>query len=294
MMECDPRRASPRTARRTSAPGVVAVAKHLELPVLPWQRRTLSVALERVRGVPAYRDVVVSVPRQSGKSSLALALMIERMLSAPDQTVIYGAQTRAAARVKLLNAWWPRISRSSLGGRFELYRGFGAETLTADNGSVLTLLASRESAGHGETTDLAVLDEAWVHADARVEQSIRPTMATRRDAQLWIMSTAGTARSVWWNAKLDAARAAAEMGISTGVACFDWGAADNANPADEGTWWQAMPALGRLIAVDTVRTDLANMPIAEFCRAFLNMAPDASAEGWQWLTEDEWEAARDD
>jgi phage terminase large subunit-like protein len=192
---------------------VARVAKALGLPLLPWQRQVLNVALERAEDRPAYRDVLVSVPRQSGKSSMALALMVQRMLSSPGSRVLYGAQTRGAAREKLLASWWPRLAHSPFADRLKLFRGFGAETVQVDNGSTLQLLSASESSAHGETTDLVVVDEAWVHQDARVEQAVRPTLATRVDAQLWAMSTAGSARSVWWRAKLDAGRAAAEMGV---------------------------------------------------------------------------------
>jgi phage terminase large subunit-like protein len=273
---------------------VAAVAKQLGLDLLPWQRLVLGVALERAAGRPAYRDVLVSVPRQSGKSSLALSLMVWRMLSKPDMRILYSAQTRSAAREKMLSSWWPRLARSELSDRFRLFRGFGSETITCDNGSSLQLLSATESAGHGETCDLCVIDEAWVHGDARVEQSVRPTMATRVDAQLWAMSTAGTAKSVWWRGKLDAGRAAAEMGLGDGLACFDWSAPEGCNPADEAVWWQTMPALGLLIDVDTVRADLANMALPEWARAFLNVWPDPAGEGWKLIPQDVWERARDD
>jgi hypothetical protein len=170
MAECVPRWASPRTRRRTFGPAVAGFARQLGLDLLPWQRLVLSVALEQSRGRPAYRDCLVSVPRQSGKSSLALALIIWRMLQEPETRVLYGAQTRSAARKKLLLGWWPLLARSPLADRFELYRGFGAEMVTADNGSTLELLSATESSGHGETTDLVIVDEACVHVEARVEQ----------------------------------------------------------------------------------------------------------------------------
>jgi hypothetical protein len=34
--------------------------------------------------------------------------------------------------------------------------------------------------------------EAWVHADSRVEQAVRPTMATREDAQMWALRVHST------------------------------------------------------------------------------------------------------
>jgi phage terminase large subunit-like protein len=273
---------------------VASVAKDLGLTLLPWQRLVLSVALEQSRGRPAYRDVVVSVPRQSGKSSLALSVMMHRLLSADDQRVLYASQTRGAAREKLLSSWWPRLRRSPIGDRLKLFRGYGSECLIVDNGSTLQLVSATESAGHGETTNLCVIDEAWVHADSRIEQAVRPTMATQRSAQLWIMSTAGTVRSEWWRSKLDAGRAAAQMHVDTGVCCFDWSAPDEANPAEEATWWATMPALGKLIDPETVRADLANMALTEFRRAYLNQWPEATEEGWRIVPRDIWEAARDD
>jgi phage terminase large subunit-like protein len=249
----------------------------------------LSTALERSGRRAAYRDVYVSVPRQSGKSTLALSLIVWRLLSAPDQLVLYGAQNRVAARRKLLHTWWPRLARSGLGERFSVFRGFGNETLSADNGSRLELLSATESAGHGETTSLVIVDEAWVHVDATVEQSTRPTMVTVPDAQMWAMSTAGTDRSVWWREKLEAGRAAAQMRVDTGLCLLEWAADPGSDPTAEATWRGCMPALGRLAAVETVRQDLASMGVAEFRRAYCNLWPDESDSGWKVLSRDLWQ-----
>lgn len=291
--DCLPRFATPKRGRSPSAAEVATVAKSLGLQLLPWQRQVLAVALERRNGRPRYRDVAISVPRQSGKSSLALSLILWRLLSADDQRVLYAAQTRGAAREKLLSSWWPRLARSPYAGRLKLFRGFGAETVQVDNGSTFQLLSATESAGHGETTDLVVVDEAWVHHDATIEQAVRPTMATRRDAQMWMMSTAGNSRSVWWRAKLDKGRAAVEIGIDTGLALFEWSAAEGSNPADETVWQATMPALGRLIDIDTVRADMANMDLVEFARAYLNLWPDPAGEGWQVFDQKKWQRARE-
>jgi phage terminase large subunit-like protein len=271
---------------------VAKSARDLGFSLLPWQKLVLSVALERSGRRPAYRDVLVSVPRQSGKSSLALSLIIWRLVAAPDQLVLYSAQSRVAARRKLLHTWWPRLRRSPLAGRFKLFRGFGNETLSCDNGSRLELLSATESAGHGETTDLVVVDEAWVHQDAAVEQSVRPTMATSADAQLWAMSTAGTPRSVWWRGKLDAGRTSAELGVTSGACLLEWAASVDDDPTDEAVWWRTMPALGRLVDVATVRQDLANMGAVEFKRGFLNLWSDEAAEGWRVVARELWEASR--
>jgi hypothetical protein len=93
-------------------------------------------------------------------------------------------------------------------------------------------------------------------------------MVTVGDAQLWAMSTAGTARSVWWRERLEAGRAAAQMGVDTGLATLEWAADPGADPTNEATWWSCMPALGRLADVDTVRQDLTSMGVKELRRAY--------------------------
>jgi phage terminase large subunit-like protein len=270
---------------------VAATARQLGYSLLPWQKLVLSVALEQSGRRPAYRDCLVSVPRQSGKSSLALALIIHKLLTEPDQLVLYSAQNRVAARRKLLHTWWPRIARSPLADRFSLYRGFGNEMLSADNGSRLELRSATESAGHGKSCDLVICDEAWVHVDATLEQSVRPTMATRPAAQLWIISTAGTVKSIWWRQKLFAARTAAEVGATEGTALAEWAATPDQDPGDPQTWRGCMPALGRLIEEATVTRDLASMGAIEFKRAMLNLWPDESDQGWSTIPQDLWQAA---
>jgi hypothetical protein len=56
---------------------------------------------------------------------------------------------------------------------------------------------------------------------------------------------------------------------------------------------KSMPALGRLIDVDTVRADMANMGVPEFKRAYLNQWPDPTGEGWPIFDQDKWAAARE-
>ena len=117
------------------------------------------------------------------------------MLASPAQWCVYGAQSRLAARRRLISVWWPRIRRSPLRDLFELSKGTGQETLTAANGSLLTLLSIDEAAAHGDVIDLGILDECW-SLDEAAEQAIRPGMLTKPNAQLWRLSTAGTAKSV--------------------------------------------------------------------------------------------------
>lgn len=286
---CPPRYGTPRSDRPSLGAGLVQTAGALGLELMPWQAALAEVALEHDAGQVAYRDVVITVPRQSGKTTLMLSAIVHRLLSSPAQRVAYGAQTRLAARGKLFDTLWPMVRSSPAADMFRLTRATGEETLRCSNGSKLTLLSAEESAGHGETLDLVVLDECWAMTQ-HVEQAARPAMATRRNAQMWMLSTAGTAKSVWWRSKVDAGRLA--VGTGTGrAAFFEWSAGPDIDVFDQATWPTFMPALGRTIDVAVVEADLATMNAAEWRRAYANQWPDEAEEGWAVIPQDIWEAS---
>jgi phage terminase large subunit-like protein len=248
--------------------------------------------MEHDGGQLAHREVDVSIDRQAGKSTLVLAVVAHRMLSRPGSWMTYTAQSRLAARRKLLKVWWPVIRRSPLADMFKVTRGTGSETLECVNDSTLVLLSGDESSGHGDTIDLAVLDEAWSLTEA-AEAAVRPTMATRGNGQLWVLSTAGTRRSVYWRSKVDAGRTAAELGLTAGVSFIEWAAAPGIDVTDPAAWPSFMPALGRTIKAETIAADLATMKLREWRRAYANQWNDEADDGgWTVISEDAWKAAR--
>jgi phage terminase large subunit-like protein len=271
---------------------VVSTAAALGWELMDWQRLVLRTGLEHEGGQLVHRDVDVAVPRQQGKSSTVLSLIVHRMLASPGQWCVYGAQSRLAARRRLLKVWWPRLKGSPLGGLFDVTKGTGSESLEARNGSLLTLLSTDEAAAHGDVVDLGFLDECWA-LDADAEQAVRPGMLTKPNAQLWRFSTAGKATSTYWRSRVDAGRTAAALGVTDGAAYLEWCALPDQDPTEAATWYGCMPALGHTISEETVRADLASgMPLAEFKRSHLNLWPDESAEGWGVIRRDLWEASR--
>src|SRR5262245_46340500 len=170
---CPPRHSTPVTDRPSFGAATVEMQAALRWDAMPWQRLVGRIGVEHVGGQLIYKDVDVSCPRQQGKSSLVLSLCLQRMLASPAQWCVYGAQSRLAARRRLISVWWPRIRRSALGGLFELSKGTGSESLTAANGSMLTLLSIDEAAAHGDVIDLGILDECW-SLDETAEQCDPP------------------------------------------------------------------------------------------------------------------------
>lgn len=263
---------------------------------MPWQQHVVDVALEvdPDTGLLAYREVDLTVPRQSGKTSLLLAVMVHRALGfGQRQKIVYTAQTRNDARKKWEDDHLSVLDASPLRVMYEVRKTNGNEAIKWSNGSMHGITSSTEKAGHGATLDLAVLDEAFAHEDARLEQGLSPTMITRPQPQLWVPSTAGTKRSAYLRQKVDTGRVRAELGLTESVAYFEWSAPAEADPADPATWRDCMPALGHTINEAAIRAEFDRMPLAEYRRAYLNQWPDDAPDEWQVIGRDPWMALVD-
>lgn len=269
---CRPLHATPRRPdRRTLGPALAEVAESLGIVLMPWQRQVADVALElRADGRPAYRQIVLSVPRQSGKSTLLLALIMHRMLTMGPAKVAYCAQTGADARKKLEQDYLPIVKRSPFGKSVRAKMTNGQEQLVIERtGSRMLIVPPTPTSVHGQTLDLAIVDEAFAFRDDVVEQAMKPTQATRPAAQFWVVSTAGTADSAYLWGKIETARALTHD-TEAGVASFEWAAGPDVDVDDEATWPTFMPALGHTIPVEVVRAEKATMPRNEWLRAFCN------------------------
>ena len=275
---CPPRYATPRTPSRKTLGGAAAkVAEKLGLNLMPWQRLVLDTALEVEDGMLVYREVIVTVPRQSGKTSSLLALILTRALARPDQRILYTAQTRSDGRRKWFEDWIPVLQKSEFADHFKTRLANGDEALVFNNGSRQGLIASTLKSGHGAVLDLGIIDEAFAYHDARLEQALKPAMITRSQpphsgAQLWIVSTAGTVvMSPYLWGKVESGREIAAAGVNKSVAYFEWSADEDCDPADQEVWWDCMPALGRTASVEAIQADFMSMDLHEFMRAYLNM-----------------------
>lgn len=249
---------------------------------MPWQQLVADVGLEvDDDGKPFYREVVVTIPRQNGKTTLILAWELHRAIAWPSQpqVIAYTAQDGKAAREKMLNDQAPMLLNRKHPVHHvvdRILKGIGNESFLFKNGSRVFPLSSSEQSGHGKTIDLAVLDETFHDIDWRREQALRPAMITRRDAQILNISTAGTDKSPFLRSKVDAGRAAVAAGETSGMAYFEWSADDDAPHDDPATWRSCMPALGFTIDEDAIAAELG-LPEGEFRRAYLN----------QWTASDE-------
>lgn len=247
-------------------------------PLLPWQNLVSDVMGEvDERGRLIHSLGVVTVPRQSGKTTWVLANGVSVCMFRPKAKAWHTAQTGQDAREKFLEMADP-FAKSPMGKiAADLKRGAGATRLTFRNDSVFRPHPPTEDALHGQQSDVNNIDEGWSFDDqqgASLIQAIVPTQATRPGAQTIVTSTMGTADSTWFHALCDRGRAG-----DPGIAYFEWSIPDDADANDLDLVASYHPAYGRLIDMEALKKAhaiMAETPGA-FARAYGNRRT-ASAE----------------
>lgn len=269
--------ATPRTPSNHTLGGRVAVVSDaLGAPLMPWQRQVADVALELHPDIPGawrYRLVIVTVPRQSGKTTLMRAVAVDRALAAAGQQVFITAQTGKDARARWRD-WVKAVEApdSPLASFAKVRRAAGSEALTFPNGSFVSPFAPTPKSLHGYTPPLVMVDEAWAFdgaAGSELDAAIAPAQITLTDRQLWIVSTAGDASSEWLRSLIDTGRKRLED-PTTDVAYFEWSAPDDVDPYDP-TALDFHPAIGHTQQLEDLTAQAARETPGNWRRGYLNL-----------------------
>jgi len=254
------------------------MADALGWPLMPWQRMVADVANEvDADGLFVYSTVVITVPRQSGKTTLTGANAEHRCIYRPRRRVWYTAQSREVARDWLVNEHAPGLEVSPLKPYAKVRRAQGSEGVTYPHGSMFRIFAPLPAALHSKQSDLVIVDECWAHELERgrqIDQAIVPTQATRPGAQVWKLSTAGDERSLWLWEMVERGRAAVAAGRREGIAYFEWACPDTLDPCSASSWPEYHPAYGITIGVAQMKAALDELGPAGFARAYGNRWPD--------------------
>lgn len=291
-MIATPRFHTPRTpGSRTLGGKYAKIATAMGRRPHEWQQRAADVIYELDdNGRFRYRNVYVSVPRQCGKTVMAMGLGMTRLMLQADAKVWYTAQTGQAARERWLKECATPVS-NRLGPIAEVRKGAGDTRMwLPHNFSEFRPMPPNAEYLHGEQSDLVMADEAWVHDDASgaaLMQAVAPTFQSRAGTKLGVQmmkfSTMGTAESTWWHQGL-----AEAIEGQPNTCVIDYGIPDDAEPDDVELTIACHP-LGHVPAIaDFIREQANEMKGGEFARAFGNRAT-ASRE--RVIPLDAWQAA---
>jgi hypothetical protein len=161
--------------------------KHRRVSLYWWQQLVLVRLLEHdADGHLVWRDVYLSVARQSGKSWLVSILGDWRSEQAArfgePQLVMHTADTLRHA----LDVWQLAVPRALELG-YEVRRGAGTEKI--DKHALGAHIVRSQQAVVGSSASLAIADEAQGVKLATITENLSPTLVERQQAQLLLVST---------------------------------------------------------------------------------------------------------
>lgn len=267
------------TDRTTRGFSVVEFAEQvLKIKLRPWQRWLLIHALETLPdGTFRFRNILVLVARQNGKSTLSIVLALWAMYARGVRVVLSAAQDLDTAE----EIWQTGVDLVEETGDddqpvrpelFELKANVvlvnGKKALILDTGERWKVKAANRKAGRGLSGDLIILDELREQQNWAAWSAITKTTMARPLALVWCFSNAGDITSVVLrHLRIMAHR---QVGDPDGIA-----AAEDARLDEEGTSATAPDAydLEQIIdedpdlaglEVEDLEVDVADLFIAEW------------------------------
>ncbi len=249
-------------------------------PPLPWQQHVADVLCELDEdGSWYYKTATITVPRQSGKTTLVGALLSHRAMAFQGFRGWLTAQTGLAARQFFHEM--RREVESAMPGRWQWRLSAGEEAGRWEpTGSFWACFPPNDTSLHGKVGTSIFCDEVFSYTpeqgDAILQAAI-PTMATQKMRQLVLVSTAGDQQSVWMLDKVEKGRASLSDPDSR-LAHFEWGAPEEAPWDDPATWAEYHPAYGLTQDPSTFVSAAEVMGEAQFRRGYLNQWPAATTD----------------
>jgi hypothetical protein len=226
-------------------------------PFDPWQRWSTIHAGELLPdGSLRFRFVLIIVARQNGKTEIVAVLVPYWMfVTKVPQTLGTSTKLPMAKRTwkkskqlieragldELLDRQWYRTAN----GEVEMWTP--EKTAKGEPwGASYVIDVSNEEGGRSLSCKRVVLDELRQHHDYSAWGASVRTMGAQDDAQAWLLSNAGSIKSVVLNEQRAAAIKAIESGdTETDIFLAEWSAPEDADPEDIHALAQANPNMNR-------------------------------------------------
>jgi hypothetical protein len=231
----------------------------LRQPLDPWQQWLVIHLGELLPdGRPRFRQVLVIVARQNGKTHLCKVLALFWMF-VQRHSMVFGTSTdleqakeawEAAVALaedteELADRMPPRPRHKKIGN--------GQQVLLTRHGSRYKIGASNSKGGRGKTIPRQIGDELREQRTWEAYDAANYAMNALTDAQLVYISNMGDARSVVLNELRSEALAALDAGeTDVNLGLFEWSAPPGSHPTDVHAHAAANPQYGRRMDPETI------------------------------------------
>lgn len=242
-----------------------------------WQEGIVTGAMGRGEdGLLVAKRVGLSVPRQNGKNGALEVLELGQMVLSGRRVLhtAHEVKTGRKAFVRLSAFFEENDELAALVKSIRKVNG--QEQILLTNGGSCEFIARSKSSGRGFTVDTLVLDEAQELTDEALE-ALLPTVSAgpAGDPQIIMTGTPPEPTSLYGEV-FRRTHDAAHEGSDATLWWAEWSVIEGDDGAeidadDEDLWYQANPALGKRMRVETVRAERAAMADSSFRRERLGM-----------------------
>jgi hypothetical protein len=265
-------------------------------PLDPWQRWLVIHAGEIRRGRPRFRQVLVLVARQNGKTELLVILSLYWLYVERVRMVLGTSTNLAYAHESWDKAVTLAESTPALAAEIPpngVRRANGEQALSTVWGGRYKIAASNRRGGRSLTIDRLVMDELREHDSWDAYNAAVPATNAVADAQVWMISNQGDDRSEVLNTLRDQAI----EGLDDRLGVFEWSSPEGMEATDPEALAMANPNLGRRIDLDALMGDAkraqakGGMQLASFltevhCRRVPLLDPAIDMEAWAACRDD--------
>lgn len=256
----------------TGWPAVRDTCGRLQITFDPWQDGVGRLALaKRADGLYAADTVVISIPRQVGKTFLVGALIFALCIIHPGLTVIWTAHRFKTARetftslklMALRSVMVPHVDPDAI------HSAAGNESVLFRNGSRVLFGARERGGGRGfSEVDVLVLDEAQILTSNAMDDLVPTTNAARNPL---ILLTGTPPRPVDPGEVFTMLREEALAGESEGTLYVELSADRGADPNDREQWRRANPSFPHRTNERAMLRMMKNLTPASFLREGLGL-----------------------
>lgn len=266
---------------RADAAGEVAAARFVaslhQVELLPHQVAGAGVLAERRGAGLAHPSAVVLLPRQVGKTTMLLFVVLARILIEPHWAARFTAQSGTVASHILTNpdnGWVTMVDAGPLSGRLRTVRAQGSEGIVDPRRrSYVKAFPPVPGKLRSNALDMVIMDECQEHEREiaeGLEADFGPAFSTRPRRQLVMCGTAGGPG--WWAEKVAEARAGEHGLVEAGT----W--PDDEDPDDPATWARHHPGvLSGLTTIDHLHSERKRLGSTRFAREYGNRFDDGEA-----------------
>lgn len=223
-------------------------------PLDPWQQWLVIHLGELLPdGRPRFREVLVIVARQNGKTHLCTVLALY-WLYVERQPLVFGTSNKLDyAKDSWENAKDWALETPALAGRTRRPRvGNGQQDLPTTDRCHYRIGAANEDGGRSKSIDRAIGDELRQQRDWTAYLAMTPALNARPHGQVVFITNMGDSRSVVLNSLRADAMADIDGGVERPVGLFEWSAPAGSHPTDRAAQAAANPQLGRRMDPDVI------------------------------------------